>query len=175
MAIAHFQFEAIHPFRDGNGRTGRIINIHYLMHKGLLDYPVLFLSSYILQYKEDYYTGLQGVSQRGNWNNWIIFMLKAIKVTATLAYQKINEITEAKTAITEHLRNEKFKNTDQLIEAIFMQPYTKVEHLVNGKIYAEKTARNYLNRLCELRVLEKKTIRGNHYYLNLELFKVLAD
>lgn len=175
LAIAHYQFEAIHPFRDGNGRTGRVINIHYLMKKKLLDYPILFLSNYILKHKEDYYEGLSAVSQRGNWSNWIIFMLKAIEVTARLTYAKINDIIEVKTTIFEHLEKEKFKDLDKLIEAIFMQPYIKVEHLVSGKVYAEKTARSYLNRLCDLQVLEKKVISGNHYYLNLELFKILEE
>ena len=81
MAIAHFQFEAIHPFRDGNGRTGRVFNIHYLTSKGLLDYPILFLSRHILDNKDDYYHCIQGVSRRGAWKDWIIFMLRAIENT----------------------------------------------------------------------------------------------
>ncbi|MBP8709933.1 MAG: Fic family protein, partial [Bacteroidales bacterium] len=92
MAIAHYQFEAIHPFRDGNGRTGRVFNINYLTKKGLLDVPILFLSRYILDHKEDYYSGLSGVSQRGNWKYWLLFMLKAIEYTSIITFRKINEI-----------------------------------------------------------------------------------
>jgi Fic family protein len=176
MAIGHFQFEAIHPFRDGNGRAGRVFNIHYLTFKGLLDFPILFLSRYILDNKDDYYAGLQGVSQRGSWKNWILFMLRAIEYTSNITYTKINEIVSAKESITEHVKTEgKFLRPDDLIEFIFTQPFTKVNHLVEEDIYAEKTARKYLNDLCEMQVLEKKTIEGKHYYLNLELHRILSD
>ena len=91
MAIAHFQFQAIHPFRDGNGRTGRVFNIHYLTNKGLLDLPILFLSRYILDHKDDYYSGLAGISQRGSWETWILFMLRAVERPSEITYRKINE------------------------------------------------------------------------------------
>lgn len=175
MAIAHFQFEAIHPFRDGNGRTGRIFNIHYLTSKGLLDYPILFLSRYILDNKDDYYYCLQGVSQRGNWKSWISFMLRAVESTANITYHKINDILSAKESILKFAEAEgKFLNPEKLIEAIFLQPFTKVSHLEKSGLYAEKTARNYLNKLCEMQVLEKKLIEGKHYYLNLELNRILS-
>lgn len=176
MAIAHFQFEAIHPFRDGNGRTGRIMNIHYLTNQGLLDYPILFLSRYILDNKEDYYLGLQRVSQFGDWGNWIAFMLKGIKETSEDTYDKINAITNAKENILHYLKeNGEFLRTEELVDFIFTQPYTKVSHFVSAGVYAEKTARNYLNELCAMQVLEKKTISGKHYYLNLELYKILSE
>ncbi len=177
MAIAHFQFEAIHPFRDGNGRTGRIFNIHYLTNKGLLDVPILFLSRYILDHKEDYYSGLMGVSQRGNWQDWLLFMLRAIEHTSNITYHKINEILFAKEAILEAVKKDKrkFRNPESLIELLFTQPFTKVKHLVNSGLYAENTARDYLNKLCDLQVLEKKEIEGNHYYLNIELYKILSE
>jgi Fic family protein len=176
MAIAHFQFEAIHPFRDGNGRTGRVFNIHYLTAKGLLDFPILFLSRYILDHKSDYYAGLQGVSQRGNWEEWILFMLNAVEHTSKNTYNKINEIISVKDAISDYVKKEgKFLNSNELIEFVFYQPYTKVNHLVDQGIYAEKTARKYLNELCQMGVLEKKTIEGKHYYLNLELYRILSE
>ncbi|MEX1003585.1 MAG: Fic/DOC family N-terminal domain-containing protein [Crocinitomicaceae bacterium] len=176
MAIAHFQFEAIHPFRDGNGRVGRVFNIHYLTFKGLLDFPILFLSRYILDNKDDYYSGLQEVSQRGSWKNWILFMLRAVEYTSNITYTKINEIVSAKEAISDHVKNEgKFLRSDDLVEFIFTQPFTKVNHLVDSEVYAEKTARKYLNDLCEMQVLEKKTIEGKHYYLNLELYRILSE
>lgn len=177
MAIAHFQFEAIHPFRDGNGRTGRIFNIHYLTKKGLLDLPILFLSRYIVDNKDDYYSGLMGVSQRGDWRTWLLYMFRAVKVTSNITYGKINDIVEAKENILTHVRKEakKLRKPDELIEMIFTQPFTKVKHLQEARIYSEVTARAYLNQLCELRILEKKTIEGHHYYLNLELHRILSE
>lgn len=176
MAIGHFQFEAIHPFRDGNGRTGRVFNIHYLTKKGLLDYPILFLSRYIIENKHDYYGGLAGVSQRGDWKNWIIYMLKAVEVTSRITFEKINRIISARDAIQEAIEKEtQIRRPDQLIQVIFTQPYTRVKHLTDAGIYAENTARAYLNELSDMGVLEKRTIQGHHYYLNLELFTILAD
>ena len=177
MAIGHFQFEAIHPFRDGNGRVGRLINIHYLTQKGLLDYPILFLSRYILDNRDDYYYSLMGVSQRGAWKRWIIYMLKAVEHTSNLTFHKINEIVAAKESILSYIRKDirKFRTPDELVDSIFQQPYTKVKHLVESGIYAENTAREYLNRLCDLQVLEQKEIRGHHYYLNLELYRILEE
>lgn len=177
MAIAHYQFEAIHPFRDGNGRTGRIFSIHYLTNKGLLDLPILFMSRYILDNKEDYYSGLMGVSQRGDWKNWLLFMMRAIEATSNITFNKINEITSTKDAILEYVKKDdrKFRNPEVLIESLFTQPYTKVRHLVDSGMYAENTARDYLNKLCDMQVLEKKEIEGHHYYLNLELYRILSE
>jgi len=177
MAIAHFQFEAIHPFRDGNGRTGRIFNINYLTNKKLLDVPILFLSRYILDHKDDYYSGLMGVSQRGNWKNWLLFMLRAIESTSKNTFNKINDIVSAKDLILEHIKkdDQKLRNPEGLLEFLFTQPFTKVKHLVDAGIYAENTARDYLNKLCEMQVLEKKEIEGHHYYLNLELYRILSE
>jgi Fic family protein len=177
MAIAHFQFEAIHPFRDGNGRTGRIFNIHYLTNKGLLDVPILFLSRYILDNKIDYYSGLMGVSQRGNWKNWFLFMLRAIETTSNITFYKINEIVSVKDTILEFVKKEngKIRNADSLVEFLFTQPFIKVKQLVSAGIYAENTARDYLNKLCDMQVLEKKEIEGHHYYLNIELYRILSE
>jgi len=177
MAIAHFQFEAIHPFRDGNGRTGRIFNIHYLTNKGLLDVPILFLSRYILDHKDDYYSNLMGVSQRGNWKNWLLFMLRAIENTSNITFHKINEIMSVKDTILEFVKKDdrKFRNPERLIEFLFTQPFTKVKQLVSAGIYAENTARDYLNKLCDMQVMEKKEIEGHHYYLNIELYRILSE
>lgn len=177
MAIAHFQFEAIHPFRDGNGRTGRIFNIHYLTHKGLLDVPILLLSRYISDHKADYYSGLMGISQRGDWKAWLLFMLRAIENTSNVTFSKINEIVSAKDSILEHIKKDerKFRDPEDLVKFIFTQPYTKVKHFVDAGIYAENTARDYLNRLCDLQILEKREIEGHHYYLNMELYRILSE
>jgi Fic family protein len=176
MAIGHFQFEAIHPFRDGNGRTGRILNIHYLTKKGLLDYPILFLSRYIMDHKEDYYSGLMGVSQRGDWKTWILYMLKAVEATANLTYNKINDIISAKDAILQAIvADTAINRPDLLVSAIFTQPFTRVKHFTENRIYALNTAIKYLNQLVDMGILERRTLQGNHYYLNLELYRILAE
>jgi Fic family protein len=104
IAIAHYQFEAIHPFRDGNARTGRIFNINYLTNKKLLDVPILFLSRYILDHMDDYYAGFMRVSQRGNWKNWLLFMLRTVESTSNNTINKINDIVTAKELILEHVK-----------------------------------------------------------------------
>lgn len=176
MAIAHLQFEAIHPFRDGNGRTGRLFNIHFLTLKGQLDLPILFLSKFILAHKEDYYTCLAGVTQRAAWKDWFLFMLKAIEHTSTDTYHKINDILSAKEGILSEVeKNGDVLRPESLVEAIFTQPFTKVKHLTERKLYAENTARQYLNQLTEMGILERREIGGGHYYLNLELYRILGD
>lgn len=175
MAIAHFQFEAIHPFRDGNGRAGRILNIHYITKSGLLEYPILYLSRYIIEHKQEYYDTLAGVSQRGDWDSWLLYMLRAVESTSRLTYQKVNDILAAKEAVLEAVEAEKnFQRPDQLIDAVFTQPFTKVNHFTDAGIYAENTARSYLNELAEMGVLEKKEIKGRHYYQNRELEQILS-
>jgi Fic family protein len=177
MAIAHFQFEAIHPFRDGNGRTGRIFNIHYLTKKELLDLPILFLSRYIIDHKNEYYSGLMGVSQRGDWKSWILYMLRAIETTSNITYQKINDILSSKESMLAYIstKDKKIRKPEQLVNMLFTQPYIKVKHLTDAKVYAEATARDYLNKLSGIRVLEKKNIEGRYYYLNQELFRILSE
>ena len=174
-AIAHYQFEVIHPFSDGNGRTGRIMIINYLCKEGVLDYPILFLSRYIMEHKSEYYDLLAGVSQRAGWKVWLIYMLKAMEYTARLTFDKVNDILTAKNDMLKIIEEEtQIRRPEQMVEALFTQPFTKVNHLTDSKIYAENTARDYLNRLAELRLLEKRKIGGKHYYLNTELKRILA-
>lgn len=176
VAIAHLQFEAIHPFRDGNGRTGRIFNIHYLVRSGLLDLPILYLSKYILNHKEEYYSNLAGVTQRAAWKDWLLFILKGIEETSLDTFQKITDILSAKEAILQVLEKDtSISRPESLLEAIFTQPFTKVKHLVDKKLYAENTARQYLNQLVDLGICEKREISGGHYYLNLELYRILGS
>jgi Fic family protein len=178
MIIAHYQFEAIHPFRDGNGRVGRILNIHILTQKRILDLPVLFLSKYILETKDQYYNLLAGVSQRGSWKSWLKYMLKAIEITANNSYQKINEIVELKKSIMDILVNSKeFTRPEGLVDMIFTQPYSKVKHFTSSKMYAENTARKYLERLCEkpFNILQKKRISGNDYFVNIDFVRILGE
>nr|WKN37597.1 Fic family protein [Tunicatimonas sp. TK19036] len=176
MAIGHYQFEAIHPFRDGNGRTGRIFNIHYLTKKGLLDLPILFLSRYIIDHKDDYYYKLSGVSQRDDWQSWLLYMLEAVRSTANLTYRKINDILQSKEAIYEAIKQQtSIQRPERMVELLFVQPYSTVKHFTSQNIYAENTARNYLNQLTELGVLDKRTVQGHHYYLNIDLYNILSE
>jgi len=176
MAMGHYQFEAIHPFRDGNGRIGRVFNINYLINKGLLDIPILYLSRYIIDNKDDYYALLAGVSQRGDWKRWIMYMLSAVEVTARLTYDKITDIVAAKDAILDALKKDtQIRRPQLLVEMIFVQPFTKVKHFTDKGIYAENTAREYLNKLVEMKICEKRVISGHHYYSNLELYRILAE
>lgn len=175
MAIAHLQFEAIHPFRDGNGRTGRILNINYLTHEGQLDYPILFLSKHIIATKDEYYHRLAAVTQRGDWENWILYILRAVEVTSRITYIKINGILDAQQAIREALATTAITKQDQLVKMLFTQPFTRVKHLTDARLYAENTARKNLNMLVQMGILELKIIQGSHYYLNLELHRIISE
>ncbi len=175
MCIAHYQFEVIHPFRDGNGRVGRIMNLHIITRNHQLDLPILYLSRYILEHKQDYYEYLAGVSQRGDWKSWFLYLLKAVEWTSRLTLRKVNDIIESKEEILDVLRSQTdVRRPEDLAEAIFTQPYIKVNHLTERGVYAENTARNYLNELAELQILEKKEIKGKHYYINPALVEILS-
>jgi Fic family protein len=116
-------------------RTDRVFNIHYLTKKGLLDSPILFLSRYILNHKDEYYTDLMGVSQRGDWKNWLLYMLRAIETTSAITYHTINDIVAARDSILNHIKKEgkAIRKPDELVGMIFMQPFTKVKHLQAAK------------------------------------------
>lgn len=175
MCIAHFQFEAIHPFRDGNGRAGRIMNLHVITHAGLLELPILYLSRYILEHKEEYVECLSGVSQRAGWKEWLIYILKAVEWTSRLTLRKVNDIITAREDILKFIReNTEIRRPEDLTEAVFTQPYIKVRHLTDRGLYAENTARAYLNELASHQVLEKKEVRGRHYYVNPALAEILS-
>lgn len=175
MCIAHYQFEAIHPFRDGNGRVGRIMNIHLITHNHLLDLPIIYLSRYIIEHKEEYYETLSGVSRQADWKSWFLYLLKAVEWTSRLTLRKVNDIMNSKENILEVVQNKTdIRRPESITEAIFTQPYTKVNHLTEQGLYAENTARNYLNQLAELKILEKREIKGRHYYVNPELVEILS-
>jgi Fic family protein len=175
MCIAHFQFEAIHPFRDGNGRVGRIMNLHIITRSGLLDLPILYLSRYILEHKDEYYEYLAGVSQRAGWKEWFLYILKAVEWTSRLTLRKVNDIIASKDEILQVIKEETdVRRPEELTEVIFTQPYTKVNHLTGHGTYAENTARNYLNELADKQILVKRDIRGKHYYINPALVEILS-
>lgn len=174
LAIQHYQFESIHPFYDGNGRTGRIINVLYLILKGLLDEPILYLSSYIIQNKKDYYRLLQEVRTKKNWSEWIIYMLKSIEQTSLVTIKQINDINELFIE-TQKIVQEKFPRiySKDLIEQLFIHPYCKIEFLVNNLGIERKTASRYLNNLLEIGILMPETKGKEVIYINTKLYSLL--
>jgi len=176
MAILHYQFEAIHPFTDGNGRTGRVMNVLFISKKGLLDKPVLYLSKYINEYKNDYYRLLKEVTENGNWADWILFMLKGVKDTSVHTLKKVNDIYELYKSTVDKVKKEANDiYSYELIEMLFNQPYCKISFLVDSGIASRNTASKYLGRLVEIGVLSKEQSGSESLYLNKELFKILSQ
>ncbi len=173
MAIIHFQFESIHPFYDGNGRTGRIINILYLILNGLLEAPILYLSSYIIRYKGDYYKYLQQVRTKNDWESWLIFMIDGVNQTAKETIQTIKEIKAMMQEMKVLLRNNyKFYSQD-LLNNLFKHPYTKIGFVVDDLGVSRLTAANYLNTLADDGILRKEKVGNSNYYINIRLFDLL--
>ncbi len=174
MCIAHYQFEAIHPFQDGNGRTGRILNLLYLVQKGLLSQPVLYLSKYIILNKTDYYYNLAAVTQRNTWKPWILYMLDAVQVTATLSNELINEIIDQMNATLEQGKKHIKWYTKEVNEALFNQPYSrpKVVGDAVGKT-SRTTLTKYMDELVQARILTPKKEGTEIYYLNDDLIRIL--
>lgn len=174
MAIIHVQFESIHPFYDGNGRTGRIINMLYLVQKGLLDIPVLYLSRYIVQNKSEYYRLLQRVRTHGDWNSWILYMLEGIKQTSIGTINDIQQIREEMLSAKHQIRKEFAFYSQDLINHIFRHPYTKIQHLMQDLKVSRPTATKYLDELAEGGFLDKKKQGRDNYYVNRKLLDILA-
>ena len=174
MAVIHFQFESIHPFYDGNGRTGRIINILYLVLNHLLDLPILYLSRYIIRTKQDYYHLFQQVREKSAWEEWVIYFLKGIEITSLHTIEVIYGIkglmTETKNVMQERVPKIYSK---ELLDLIYLHPYTKMEFLTSGLNITRQTASKYLSELCELGLLKKIKINRFNYYINESLFKLL--
>jgi Fic family protein len=174
MAIIHYQFESIHPFYDGNGRSGRIVNILYLILKELLDIPILYLSSYIIQHKADYYRLLQEVRTKDNWEEWILYMLDGIEQTSLATIELIGGIDELMRETKSTIKRELPKiYSKDLVEILFMHPYTKIEFLVNGLGVTRKTASKYLNELEKIGILKSIQIKNSKFFINEELFYIL--
>jgi Fic family protein len=174
MAVMHYQFEAIHPFPDGNGRTGRILNILYLVDVGLLDIPILYLSQYIIQNKNDYYACLRQVTEQGEWEAWVLYLLQGIEQTAKATTKKIIDIRSLMESTALKIKTELPKiYRKELVELLFRQPYCKIKFLETEGIAARQTAASYLKQLEQIGILESMK-RGNElYYRNtsfLELF-----
>jgi len=174
MTIIHYQFESIHPFYDGNGRTGRIINVLYLVMNDLLNLPVLYLSRYIIEYKADYYRLLQEVRETDNWENWILFMLEGVEQISKETILLIGKIRDLIYEYKNLLRNNyKFYSQD-LLNNLFKHPYTKIEFIENDLGVSRITASKYLNQLAKDKVLKKEKLGTGNYYINEKLIKILT-
>lgn len=173
MAIIHFQFESIHPFYDGNGRTGRIINILYLVLNDLLDIPILYLSRYIIRNKGKYYALLQGVRDQGVWEDWILFMLSAVEETAYDTIRLVNVIKKEMQEMKITLRGNYKFYSQELLNHLFKQPYTKIEFLQNELGVTRITASSYLNQMVEDKILYKHKLGKTNYYINTKLMDAL--
>jgi len=173
MAIIHYQFESIHPFYDGNGRTGRIINVLYLVLSKLLDIPVLYLSRYIVKNKASYYQLLQKVRDEQAWEQWILFMLQAVEDTSKQTIAMIGEIRTALQEYKQQIRAKyKFYSQD-LINNLFSHPYTKIEFIMRDLEVSRHTAMKYLDALCDDGLLKKQKIVRSNYYVNTALYSIL--
>lgn len=176
MAIMHYQFEAIHPFSDGNGRTGRILLLLYLKLSGLLDTPAIYLSGYIIKNKASYYANLRNVTENDDWENYILYMLDMIEVTSIKGLEQINKITTSMEVTADEIKN-KFPKiySKDLIEILFRLPYTKRQHLIDENIGNPKTVGNYLMTLEESGFLKSVKVGKEKLYLNPKLLKILED
>lgn len=176
MAVIHHQFESIHPFYDGNGRTGRIINILYLVKEGLLNLPILYLSRFINQHKGDYYRLLQKVRTENAWEEWVLFILEGVEQTSL---QTIRIIEGIKSLMWKHktkIRTELPKSYSQdLLNNLFRHPYTKIDFIMEETGVSRKTAAKYLEDLDKVGILSKQKIWKDNYYINTDLFNFLQN
>lgn len=176
LAILHYQFESIHPFYDGNGRTGRILNILYLILNELIDVPILYLSSYIIDNKPEYYRLLNQTNRTGKWEEWIMFMLKAVENTSKDTITRITNIKDQlDNTITKVQEKAPKIYRKELVELLFEQPYSKIEFVVNRLGVERKAASRYLKELEIIGVLESQKVGRETLYINKELIEILKQ
>lgn len=174
MALIHHQFESIHPFFDGNGRTGRIINVLYLVKEGLLDIPVLYMSRAIVRTKSDYYRLLQAVRDDDNWEDWVLYMLGAVETTATEGIDTIHAISDLLMESKHRIRTQFRFYSQDLINNLFSHPYTKVEFVMRDLKVSRITATRYLDELTASGILRKRKVGRTNYYINEPLVAILT-
>jgi len=174
MAVIHYQFESIHPFYDGNGRTGRILNILYMVQQGLLDIPVLYLSRYIIQNKNSYYSLLQAVRDQGAWEQWVLYMLTGVEQTARQTIYVIQKIRDLMMEYKHKIRDRYSFYSQDLLNNLFYHPYTKIDFLKDDLNVSRLTATKYLNELVEGNLLKKKKMGKSIYYINSRLFNLFS-
>lgn len=176
MALIHHQLESIHPFYDGNGRTGRIINVLFLAKQDILGVPILYLSRFINENKSEYYKLLQDVRETSNWESWLLYMLKALEETAYATSKTIRGLTSLMQEFKITLKRKLPKiYSHDLINNIFSYPYTKIEFLVKELNIHRNTARKHLDLLVEIGLLQKHKKGKENYYLNKKLYDLLSD
>jgi len=174
MAMIHYQFESIHPFYDGNGRTGRIINVLYLVQKGLLNIPILYLSRYIVQNKNEYYRLLQSVRETNDWEAWVLYILEGVEQTSRQTIKMVHAIDATQKDYKNRIRTlYKFYSQD-LINNLFSHPYTKIEFIEKALKVSRLTATKYLDTLCTDGFLKKEKIGRSNYYINIALYQLLT-
>ena len=175
MALIHHQFESIHPFYDGNGRTGRIINVLYLVKEGLLDIPVLYLSQHIVRNKRAYYDLLQRVRIDDVWEDWVLYMLEAVEMTAGRTLLTVQAIKTALMDYKHRIRDQHKFYSQDLINNLFSHPYTKIEFLQRDLKVSRMTATRYLDALSDTGFLIKRKIGRGNYYVNVALNQILLN
>ena len=176
MAVAHYQFEAIHPFTDGNGRTGRVLNILVLIQEELLALPVLYLSRYIIGHKADYYRLLQEVTSTQQWEPWVLYMLRAVEETARWTTRKIAALRELQAHATDHVREKLPKiYSRELVETIFEQPYSRIGNLVSKGIGQRQAASRYLQDLVGVGVLREVAVGREKLFIHPKLVQLLTQ
>jgi Fic family protein len=175
MAVGHYQFEAIHPFTDGNGRTGRILNLLFLVEQGLLDQPVLYLSRAIIRRRTEYYRLLNAVSSDDAWEPWVLYMLDAVHDTAIWTTRKIKAIRELLRRATAHVREQAPSlYSRELVELVFEQPYSRIGNVVDAGIAKRQTASVYLKELCDIGVLREVKAGREKLFIHPNLMKLLT-
>lgn len=176
MAILHYQFEAIHPFPDGNGRTGRVLNLLVLVQFGLLELPTLYLSRHILRTKADYYRLLQAVTTSHNWEPWILYVLNAVETTASWTNLRIRAIRNLMDETSEHIkRNAPAIHSHELVQTIFAQPYTRIAHLIDRGIAKRVSASRYLKQLADIAVLEEHKVGRDKLFIHRKYMRLLSS
>jgi Fic family protein len=174
MALLHHRFESIHPFWDGNGRTGRIANVLYLVKEGLLEIPILYLSRHIVRTKPEYYARLQAVRDADAWEAWVLYMLTAVEATAAEGVETIKSMRTLLLTTKQRIRDRYRFYSQDLINNLFSHPYTKIAFIERDLKVSRVTATKYLEQLREGGFLEKHRLGRDNYYINRPLFELLA-
>ncbi|MHC4553483.1 MAG: protein adenylyltransferase Fic [Planctomycetota bacterium] len=175
MAIMHYQFEAIHPFTDGNGRTGRLLNILFLVQEDLLDSPILYLSKYMIDHHREYYAGIRAVTEQQEWENWILYMLDAVEQTSQRTHQKILAIKELQEHTCDYIKNANPKiYSRELVDIVFTQPYCRITNVVEANIAKRQTASVYLKKLVEIGVLDETKEGRDRLFIHPKFLNLLT-
>lgn len=175
MALLHYQFEAIHPFFDGNGRTGRVLNLLFLVHSGLLAQPVLYLSSYLMQHRNMYHAGLLGVTANAAWEDWLCFMLGAVEHTSRTTLNLVDTITAHREDVELRIRREiPGLPAVELSRLMTAQPYVRIESLVNAELAQRQTAARWLNAIVDVGLLQSEKVGRSKIFINSALLDIIA-